>query len=194
MIYRVFAVLAFIVVIVGTFVLGGQQSETTASTTIEEPLRDPGYAARSARLVQTGPDGRPLYTLEADVIRQQPDKDTVELSQAKLGYRDVNGNLWTARGERGEVGQNTGVVELSGSVHVAGLLPGSQQPAEIATDRLSFDTHTSIVNTRAPVTLTLPGQLIRATGLHATLNDGRVQLESRVRGMALTSRNRGPRS
>jgi lipopolysaccharide export system protein LptC len=193
MIYRVFAVLAFIVVIVGTVVLGGQQSET-APPTIEEPLRDPGYAARDARLIQTGPDGHPLYTLDADVIRQQPDKDTVELSQAKLGFHDTTGNLWTARGEHGEVGQNTGVVELSGSVHVAGLLPGSQQPAEITTDRLSFDTQTSIVNTRAPVTLTLPGQLIKATGLHATLKDGRVQLESRVRGTALTSRNQGPRS
>lgn len=192
MIYRIFAALAFIVVIAGTIVLGGQQTET-APTTIEEPL-DPGYAAHDAKLVQTGPDGHPLYTLDADVIRQQPDRDTVELTQARLGFHDTTGNLWTARGEHGEVGQNTGVVELSGNVHVAGLLPGSQQPGEIATDRLSFDTHTSIVTTRASVTLTLPGQQIKGTGLHATLKDGRVQLESRVRGTALTSRNQGPKS
>jgi LPS export ABC transporter protein LptC len=193
MIYRVFAVLVFIVVIAGTVVWGGQQSET-APTTIEEPLRDPGYAARDARLVQTGPDGHPLYTLDADVIRQLPDKDTVELSQAKLGFYDTTGNLWTAHGEHGEVGQNSGVVELSGNVHVAGLLPGSRQTGEIATERLSFDTQTSVVNTRAPVTLTLPGQLIKATGLHGTLKDGRVQLESRVRGTAVSSRNQGPKS
>jgi LPS export ABC transporter protein LptC len=193
MIYRIFAVLAFIVVIAGTVVLGGQRSET-APTTIEESLRDPGYAARDARLVQTGPDGHPLYTLDADVIRQQPDQDTVELSHAKLGFYDTTGNLWTAHGERGEVGQNSGVVELSGNVHVAGLLPGSHQPGEIATDRLSFDTRTSVVNTRAPVTLMLPGQLIKATGLHGTLKDGRVQLESRVRGTAVSSRKPGPKS
>ena len=188
MIYRIFVALAFVAVIVGTIVLGGQQGETTAPTTIEEPLRDPGYAARDARLVQTGADGHPVYTVNADVIRQQPDEDTVELEQANLGFRDTTGNQWTARGEHGKVGQNTGKVELSGNVHVAGILPGTLQPGEIVTEHLSFDTHASVVNTRAPVTLTLPGQQIKATGLHATLKDGRVQLESRVHGTAQPGR------
>ncbi len=188
MIYRIFVALAFVAVIVGTIVLGGQQGETTAPTTIEEPLRDPGYAARDARLVQTGADGHPVYTVNADVIRQQPDEDTVELEQANLGFRDTTGNQWTARGEHGTVGQNTGKVELSGNVHVAGILPGTLQPGEIVTEHLSFDTHASVVNTRAPVTLTLPGQQIKATGLHATLKDGRVQLESRVHGTAQPGR------
>jgi LPS export ABC transporter protein LptC len=194
MIYRIFAALVFLVVVVGSIVLGGQQGETTAPTTVEEPLRDPGYAARDAKLVQTGPDGHPLYTLNADVIRQQPDKDTVEMEQAKLGFYDTSGNLWTARGERGEVGQQSGKVELSGNVHVNGLLPGTQDPGEIRTQRLSFDTRTSIVNTRDPVTLTLPGQLIKARGMRATLKDGRVQLESAVHGTAVTSRNPSPKS
>jgi LPS export ABC transporter protein LptC len=193
MIYRIFAALAFVVVVVGTIMFGGQQGETAATTTVEEP-RDPGYAARNARLVQTGTDGHPLYTLAADVIRQQPNEDTVELEQAKLGFHDTTGNLWTARGEHGEVGQNTGKVELSGNVHVAGILPGTQQPGEITTERLSFDTRESIVNTAAPVTFTLPGQQIKATGLHATLKDGRVQLQSRVHGTVVPDRNRGRRS
>jgi LPS export ABC transporter protein LptC len=193
MIYRIFAALAFVVVVVGTFMFGGQQGETAAATTVEEP-RDPGYAARNARLVQTGTDGHPLYSLDADVMRQHPNEDTVELEQAKLGFRDTAGNLWTAHGEHGEVGQNTGKVELSGNVHVNGLMPGTQQPAEITTERLSFDTRESIVNTRSAVTYTLPGQQIKATGLHANLKDGHVQLESRVHGTALIRRNRGPQS
>ncbi|MDB6091426.1 MAG: lptC [Gammaproteobacteria bacterium] len=194
MIYRIFVGLAFIVVIAGTIFLGGQQSENTAPTTVEEPLRDPGYAARNARLVQTGPDGHPLYTLDADVIRQQPNKDTVELEQAKLGFHDTSGNEWHASGLHGEVGQNSGKVELSGDVHVAGILPGTQQPGQIETDRLSFDTHTQIVSTPAPVTLRWSGQQVKAIGLHATLKDGRMQLESLVHGTALTSPNPGPRS
>jgi LPS export ABC transporter protein LptC len=194
MIYRIFAGLVFVVVIVGTFVLGGQQGEAAAQTVIEETLRDPGYAARGARLVQTGPDGHPLYTVDADVIRQQPDKDTVELEQAKLGFYDTADNLWTAHGEHGEVGQNSGKVELTGNVHVNGLLPGTQQPAEITTERLSFDTRTAVVNTRDRVMLTLPGQQIKAKGLHASLKEGRVQLQSAVHGTAVTGRNPAPRS
>ncbi|HVW68026.1 MAG TPA: LPS export ABC transporter periplasmic protein LptC [Steroidobacteraceae bacterium] len=188
MIYRIFAVLVFVVVIGGTIVFGGQQNETTVPTTIEEPLRDPGYAARDAKMVQTGPDGRPLYTLDADVIRQQPDDNTIQLEKATLGFYDANGSLWTARGEHGEVGQNTGKVELTGDVHVSGTPQGSKSPLEIATDRLAFDTNTKIASTRDPVTIMWSGQQIRGKGMRATLNDGRMQLESAVHGLAVPSK------
>jgi len=184
MIYRIFAALVFIVVIGGTIVFGGQQAENTATTVVEEP-RDPGYAARDAKLVQTGADGRPLYTVNADVIRQRPNDNTIELEQAKLGFYDTNGSLWTARGEHGQVGQNTGVVELADDVHVNGTPQGSQQSAEISTNRLKFDTNTKIASTKDSVTLTWSGQEIKGKGMRATLNDGRVQLESAVHGLAL---------
>jgi LPS export ABC transporter protein LptC len=187
MIYRIFAALVFVVVIGGTIVLGGQQTETAAPTIVEEP-HDPGYAARDAKLVQTGPDGHPLYTVDADVIRQQPNDNTVELEQATLGFYDANGSLWTARGEHGQVGQDTGKVELSGDVHVNGTPQGTQQAAEILTNYLAFDTNSKIASTKDPVTLTWSGQEIKGRGMRATLNDGRVQLESAVRGIAVPSR------
>jgi LPS export ABC transporter protein LptC len=186
MIYRIFAAVVFIVVIGGTVVFSGQQSET-APTVVEEP-RDPGYAAHDARLVQTGLDGRPLYTLDADVIRQQPDQNTIQAEKATLGFYDTNGSLWTARGEQGEVGQNTGIVTLTDNVHVEGTPQGTQQPAEIVTNRLAFDTNTKVASTKDPVTLTWSGQEIRGRGMRATLNDGRVQLESAVRGIAVPNR------
>jgi lipopolysaccharide export system protein LptC len=191
MIYRIFVALVFIVVIGGTILLGGPQSEI-APTVVEEP-RDPGYAARNAKLVQTGPDGRPLYTLDADVVRQQPDENTIHVEKATLGFYDANGGLWTARGEHGEVGQATGIVELADDVHVNGTPPGTQQPAEILTNRLSFDTNTKVASTREAVTLTWSGQEIRGKGMRATLNDGRVQLESSVRGRAVPNRLPGSR-
>ena len=184
MIYRIFAALVFIVVIGGTIVFGGQQAENTATTIVEQP-REPGYAARDARLVQTGPDGHPLYTVNADVIRQQPDGNTVELEQATLGLSDSNGTLWTARGQHGEVGQNTGIVELDGDVHVSGTPEGTQQPVEIVSNRLSFDTNSKVASTKDPVTFTWSGQQMKGTGMRATLNDGRVDLESSVHGTAV---------
>jgi LPS export ABC transporter protein LptC len=191
MIYRIFAALVFIVVIGGTVLLGGQQS-LIAPTVVEEP-RDPGYAARNAKLVQTGPDGHALYTLDADVIRQQPDENTIQAEKATLGFFDANGGLWTARGEHGEVGQDTGIVELSDDVHVTGTPPGSQQPAEILTNRLAFDTNTKVASTKDAVTLTWSGQEMRGKGMRATLNDGRVQLESAVHGKAVLNKLPGSR-
>jgi LPS export ABC transporter protein LptC len=187
MIYRIFAALVFIVVIGGTIFFGGQQTETTATTVVEEP-RDPGYAAHDAKLVQTGPDGHPLYTVNANVIRQQPDNNTVELEQATLGLYDSNGNLWTARGAHGQVGQETATVELDDDVHVRGTPQGTQEPVEIVTNRLLFDTNTKIASTKDPVTLTWSGQEIKGKGMRATLNDGRVDLESAVRGKAVPNK------
>jgi lipopolysaccharide export system protein LptC len=187
MIYRIFAALAFIVVLGGTIFFGGSPSGATAPAIVEEP-HDPGYAARNAKLVQTGPDGKPLYTVNADVIRQQPNDNTVELETARLGFYDANGSLWNARGEHGEVGQNTGVVELSGDVHVNGTPQGSLQAAEIVTNQLAFDTNTKIATTHEPVTLTWSGQEIKGRGMRAALNDGRVQLESAVHGIAVPNR------
>jgi len=181
---RIFAVLVFVVVIGGTIFFGGQQSETTAPTVIEEP-HDPGYAARDAKLVQTGADGHPLYTVDADVIRQQPNDDTIQLERATLGFFDANGALWTARGNAGQVGQDTREVELSGNVHVNGTPQGTLQPAEIVTEHLQFDTSSKIASTQDPVTWTWSGQEIQGKGMRASLNDGRVQLESAVHGKAV---------
>jgi LPS export ABC transporter protein LptC len=186
MIYRIFAALVFIIVIAGTILLSGQQTGT-ATTVVEEP-RDPGYAGRDAKLVQTGSDGHPLYTLEAEVIRQQPDEDIIEAEKATLGFYDANGSLWTARGGRGKVEQNSGIVELADDVHVNGTPQGTEQPAEIITNRLSFDTNTKIASTKDPVTLTWSGQEIRGHGMRASLNDGRVQLESAVHGIAVPNK------
>jgi LPS export ABC transporter protein LptC len=188
MIYRIFAALVFIVVLGGTIFFGGSQNGATAPTIVEEP-HDPGYAARDAKLVQTGPDGRPLYTVNADIIRQQPNDNSVELENPRLGFYDSNGSLWTARGEHGQVGQDTGVIELSRDVHVNGTPQGALQPAEIFTDRrLAFDTNTKIVSTQDAVTLTWSGQEMKGKGMQAALNDSRVQLESAVHGIAVPNR------
>ena len=181
---RIFAVLVFVVVIGGTILFGGQQNETTAPTIIEEP-HDPGYAARDARLVQTGQDGKPLYTLDADVIRQQPNDNTIQLEKATLGFFDSNGSPWTGRGNSGQVGQDTREVELSGDVHVNGTPQGTLQPLQIVTEHLKFDTTTKIATTQDPVTFTWSGQEMKGTGMRASLNDGRLQLESTVRGRAV---------
>jgi lipopolysaccharide export system protein LptC len=186
MIYRIFAALVFMAVVVGTIMFGGQQSENTARTLVEEP-HDLGYAAHGAKLVQTGRDGHPLYTVHAEVIRQLPNDNSIELTKPTLGFYDTNGSLWTARGERGQVGQNTGIVKLFDAVQVNGT-PQGTQPAEILTNQLSFDTNTKIASTRAPVTLTWSGQQIKAHGMQASLNDGRVQLESAVRGIAVPNK------
>jgi len=184
MTYRLLAILALVALIVGVVVLSGPQRESAAPATVG-PLHDPGYAARKARLIQTGADGRALYTLDAAQIQQQPNQGTVDLQQVQLGFHDTSGTQWTARADRGRLTQESGVVQLEGAVRVAGALPDTGEPAEISTEHLSLDTQSQIVTTRDPVTLLVSGRALHAQGLIARLKERHVQLESAVHGSFL---------
>ncbi len=185
MTYRVLALLAAVALIIGVVVISGPRREGGGAATAVGRPHDPGYAARNARLIQTGADGQPLYTLDAAQIQQQPDEGKVDLEQVRLGFHDSSGNQWNARADRGELAQSSGMVELEGNVQVAGVVPDSGQPAEIATEHLDFDTRAQIVATRDPVTLLVSGRELHAQGLIASLKERRVQLESAVHGSFL---------
>src|SRR6185437_6901276 len=76
-IYRIFAVLTVIAVIVASVLLSRQQGATPTATTVRGNAWDEGYSAQNAKLVETGTDGLPLYTLNAATIRQLPNEDQV---------------------------------------------------------------------------------------------------------------------
>jgi LPS export ABC transporter protein LptC len=181
MIFRILAALLFIAIIVGSFWLGGEQRETTATTTVEASSADLGYSARNATLVETGVDGLPLYTLNANVIRQHPG-DGVEFEQVQMSFRDANGQTWKGRADQGELATDTGKVDLSGNVHVNGLLPGSEQMADLTSEKLSVDTHEDIISTAEPVTVNSVGRQLKSKGMVATLKEHHLVLESNVRG------------
>ena len=182
MAYRLLAIMAITALIIGVLVIAAPRREGGGPASSAGPPHDPGYAARNARLIQTGADGQPLYTLDAAQVQQQPDEGDVDLEQVRLGFRDSSGTQWNARADRGELAPASGVLQLAGSVQVAGVVPDSGQPAEIATEHLDFDTRAQIIATRDPVTLLLSGRELHAQGLTASLKERRVQLESAVHG------------
>lgn len=182
MIYRIFAVLTFFAVIAGSLFLSRQQSGAPASTTVQQMGWNEGYSARDARLVETGTDGLPLYTLNAAIIRQQPNEDLVRLTQVRMTFVDENGTPWTATADHGTLRRAAGKVRLTGNVHVFGTPPQAQAPAQITSDVLSVDLHRDLVTTRQPVTMLWAGTVLKSIGLIANLKDYRVQLESQVHG------------
>jgi LPS export ABC transporter protein LptC len=184
MIFRIFAALILVAVAVASLWLGGQQPETAARATVEGTSGELGYSARKATLIETGADGLPMYTLDADTIRQRPG-DNVAFEQVQMTFRDQQGQLWKARANQGELGQSTGKVGLFGDVHVEGQLPGSAQNADLATDKLYIDTHADIISTDRPVTVNWAGRQLKSRGLVETLSERRLLLESSVHGVFL---------
>ncbi|HEY3784507.1 MAG TPA: LPS export ABC transporter periplasmic protein LptC [Steroidobacteraceae bacterium] len=182
MIFRIFATTLFIVIIVGSIWLGGQQREAAAPATVASTSTDLGYSARRAVLIETGPDGLPLYTVNAEVIRERSTND-VEFEQVQMSFRDQGGQIWKARADRGELGQQTGKVELTGDVHVDGLLPGSPEAADLSTQKLFVDRRADLISTDESVTLNWGGRQLTSHGMIAALTQRRLLLESGVHGI-----------
>lgn len=182
MIYRLFALLAIAAVIVALLFISRQQSVTPTVTTTLESGWEEGYSAQNAKLVETGADGLPLYTLNAATIRQLPNEGQVQLTQVQMSFRDAEGDPWTATADRGELQQPEEQVRLSGNVHVTGAISGDSGDAQIFTAALSVDVRTDTVSTKDPVRMLWSGRQLSSTGLTANLKDHRVDLESAVHG------------
>jgi lipopolysaccharide export system protein LptC len=182
MIYRLVVALVVVGIIVGTVLLGRQQGGSSTKTPVEATDGVAGYAARKAVLVETGADGRPIYTLNADLIRQRPNDRRVQLDVVQMTYRASDGNEWKVRADSGQIRDDGEQIELYGHVHVDGLLPGSDEPAQIQTSVLTLDTRNEIVRTKAPVVLKWGARQLEASGLEANLKSRSVKLESRVHG------------
>lgn len=181
MIFRILAALLFVAVIAGSFWLGGEQREATSTTTVEQSSVDLGYSARNAVLIETGTDGLPMYTLNAEVVRQHP-SDGVEFEQVQMSFRDVNGQVWKGRADRGELATDTGKVDLTGNVHVNGLLPGSRDMADLATEKLSVDTRENIISTAEAIEVSSSHKQLKSKGLLAVLKEHHLVLQSNIRG------------
>lgn len=181
MIYRLFAVLTIVAVIVASLLLSRQQGAAPVSTTVQPNAFNEGYSASDAKLVETGADGRPLYTLSAATIRQSPNEGQVQLTQVQMTFRDSDGTLWTVTADSGELQQAMQEVHLQGNVHVSGTMAASGA-AQISTAALSVDIRGQIVSTQDPVQMTWSGRPLSSVGLIANLKDHRVQLESAVHG------------
>lgn len=179
---RLLTVLTVIAVIAGTLLLGRARQPATTTVQEDRETSGAGYAARDAEIIETGADGRALYTLHADVIEQKPEAATVLLERVEMDYRDGAGNRWRVRAREGRILEDASQVELAGAVRVAGMPPGDYEDAVIETERLTFDAREEIVTTREPVRFNWAGRVLTARGLVADLKARHVRLESDVHG------------
>ena len=182
MMARIGMVLVIVAVIAGSVLLGRARQPAVSTVKDAATSQPSSYAARDAEIIETGSDGRPLYTLQAELIEQRPGDSTVQLERVEMDYRDGSGNRWRVRARNGVILEDAARVELEGDVQVAGTPPGNYEDAEITTEQLSFDTRRDVVSTSEPVTLRWAGRELTARGLVADLKDRKLRLESDVHG------------
>lgn len=143
---------------------------------------DPGFEARGAEIVETGPDGEPRYRVQAAVISQDPRSRQVMLQQVRLRLADAGGASWEVDARAGQMPADAESIDLSGDVQVRGRAAPGDEPLAIRSEQLSYDFDRQLARSDTDVTLTMGARALAARGLVADLKAGRVQLESSVHG------------
>jgi LPS export ABC transporter protein LptC len=185
-----------IAVIAGAYFIGRSGRNSNDPNANAPPLRDPGYAARNAEVIETGEDGRERYRLTAENIHQHSDTGVIELRGLAMNYRPTldakagaapeppNSALrdWHVTADRGAVQANGDQVTLDGNVQVKGPAPGSGVPIELTTDVLFMSMNAEVIRTESPVVVNFSGHRVTAVGLYADLKARKLRLESDVHG------------
>lgn len=181
MIWRIFIVLALVVVTVVSLLTGRRAQDVSTPTTYTEPPQ-PGYYMKRARIVETGKNGEPLYRVEADRLQQNPADNSIEMDDLKLVYHTETDRDWTLTAVQGFVPPGAQTLDLVGNVTIVGQ-PQTEEPnAVIRTSRLSVDTSTHVATTRERVDIEWGPRRLSTMGLTADLKGERLQLESSVHG------------
>jgi LPS export ABC transporter protein LptC len=183
LIYRLLILLALVLVGVAVWLTltSGQIGRVTA-----QPNRragpDQGYAATDATVVQTGADGLPMYTLEAQHVQQDPQSDVIDLTAVHMTYRDAAGGQWQGHADQAKARQDSAQIDLTGAVNLSGTFAGNEHPAHILTDELHVDTRAEVIQTRSAVKLLWAGVVVDGRGLVVHIKDHNIKLESDVHG------------
>lgn len=157
-----------------------------AKTPVEPP--QPGYYMIGARITEMGPDGLPLYRVEAERIEQDPTDNAIRMEHLTLVYRTPEARDWTLTAARGFVPPGSKTLNLAGNVRIIGQPAPEMQPAIVHTERLTIDTVTNVASTRDRVDIEWGDRRLSTMGLIADLKAERLRLESAVHGRFVPSR------
>ncbi len=183
MIYRLLILFGLVLAAVAVWLtLAPLQTGPATAQTSHPAQAEQGYEATDASVVETGEDGLPMYTLQAQQVHQNPDDNIINLTTVHMTFRDASGGHWQSRADQAVAHQDSAQIDLSGAINVDGTFAGSETPLHFLSDALHVDTRTDILRTPAAVTFKWDGHVLTAQGMVANLKDHRVTLESQVHG------------
>ncbi|WP_148863424.1 LPS export ABC transporter periplasmic protein LptC [Marinobacter fonticola] len=123
-------------------------------------------------------------------VEQFDEQSLADMEAPRARLIDVNTGLpWTLRANEGRYQLDSDIVRLSGDVVITRTLPSGSQ-GELKTPHLTLDNDKRIVHTDAPVVLTDPHGVTRATGMQAWIDERIMELKSQVEGQYEAPSNR----
>ncbi len=138
-----------------------------------------GYYLKSARILGTGPDGRPLYEIRAEYAEQQDD-GRIAFTDVQVRYSPGSNVPWSVNADTATILPNDQRVLLRG--HVLAISTDGERDTEIRTHYLELDPENYRAETDERVQIRIGARSITATGMLASLQDNHLVLKSNVSG------------
>lgn len=167
-------------VAVGTYYLSRsltQDEEEPDST----PALQSGFYLRSARMLGTGADGRPLYRVEADYAEQRGDQ-MIEFQNVRIDYSPESGVPWSVVADTATITEDQQLLMLEGHVVATSSEGFEGRVTEIRAPYLELEPDRSRAETDTRVQIRIGSRSLTATGMLASLGDSQVTLKSNVSG------------
>ncbi len=159
------------------------ESGNPATTAAQTSAAEPGFVALGAQIIETGDNGQPLYTLDAQRIEQPTPDGTIYLTSPVLHYEPPGGNPWVLTAQQGQLPQSAQNADLSGMVNASGIPQGSLRMIHFKTSTLHVDMQQQLATTPAVVHVDWAGSLLSGRGMHADLKSGQLELFHAVYGV-----------
>lgn len=139
------------------------------------------FYAKNVRTIQFQEDGQRDYELQSDALEHVESSDVTYMEQPRMQLYRGNEIPWNIRSDRGEVGPEGAEVELIDNVKVDKTDAGGR-PSILTTSRLTVFPDRQYAETQQPVRIDAANGVTTGQGMKAYLNEGRMILQSNVRG------------
>jgi LPS export ABC transporter protein LptC len=181
MLFRVFTGLAFVALIISTWILSSPARRPQTKTDAKQ-AELPGYYLKNAVLTDYDIAGNPGIRIEAERIDQIAHGNEVALYNIRVLYQGPNGQAWLMVGDVAHVQPDGKVVDVTGNVRLQGEAAGREGSAVVHTDTLSYNVPDAVASTKSDVRIDFADHTLTAHGLTANLKERTMRLESKVNG------------
>ncbi|MFZ9478127.1 MAG: LPS export ABC transporter periplasmic protein LptC [Steroidobacteraceae bacterium] len=170
------------VLILAMLGLGGCSSDLRSTDdSAREMMLERGYSARDAKIIETGADGRPRFTVQAAFIEQRPASRDIVLTDIDMRLQAAD-TQWHLQAKRGRMPAEAQRILLDGDVRLDGQPAGTLAPLRIRTEQLNYDLATSRAIAPGAVSIVLQDHQLEGTGLEADLKTYRARIRADVHG------------
>lgn len=174
----IFALIAVVVAALGYWNLAPDSARVTQQSGDDNVV---DFYVMGARTVQFQDDGKVHYRMTADKLEHVKSTDITLVDTPKLDLYRGTELPWKVTSQRAEVSPGGVEVELIDDVRIA-RTDAKNRPTIITSSRMTVIPDKEYAQTEQAVRIVAANGVTTAQGMKAYLNDGRMLLQSNVRG------------